>query len=138
MRREMKEKLLKIDSIDPEYKAVHVSAGPEEMPDADDWSFTQATAGTMTPTDDWSDMASEITAIGKDNEDHALEAMLDCFGDEGMRDTFWPAEAFDGRRRDLAKLAFYWTNVEIFAGIKRGDPEPPQQQFYQDLKHLAW
>jgi hypothetical protein len=129
--------LLKIASIDPEHKNIDIKTPTEEMADADDWSCTQSTWDDMIPTDDWSDHVSEATKRGPEIGDHSLEAMLDGFGDEGMRDTFWPAEAFEARRQDLAKLAFHWTNVEKFAGIKREDVPPTQQPFCEDLSHLT-
>ncbi|THX10262.1 hypothetical protein D6D17_03887 [Aureobasidium pullulans] len=36
-------------------------APSENLPDADDWSSTQSSAGIMTPTDDWSDFGSDTT-----------------------------------------------------------------------------
>jgi len=122
---EIKEKLLKIASLDPKQKARDNDAPQEEMNDADDWS--QSTWDIMTPTEDWSDCASDVTRRDSVSGDQSLEAMLDNFGPEGMRDAFWPAEAIEARRRDLAKLAFHWTNVEKFAGIERGDLTPARQ-----------
>jgi hypothetical protein len=134
IRLEIKEKLLKIASLDPGSKTTDIDTYPEEMIDADDWS--QSTWDITTPTEDWSDCASDDTRLGPVLGDHSLEAMLDGFGAEGMRDAFWPAEAIEARRRDLAKLTFHWTNVEMFAGIKRGNMPPAQPPFYEDLSHL--
>jgi hypothetical protein len=132
---EIKDKLLKIASMDPGQKTTDINASQEDMTDADEWS--QSTWDIMTSTEDWSDCASHVTRCDPVPGDHSLEAMLDNFGHEGMRDAFWPAEAIEARRRDLAKLTFYWTNVEKFAGIKRGDLTPARQPFYEDLSHLT-
>jgi hypothetical protein len=129
--------LLEIASMNPEHKNTDTNASSEEMNDVDDWSCTQSTWDDMAPTDDWSDYVKDLAKRGPNDGDHSLEAMLDGFGDEGMRDTFWPAEAFEARRQDLAKLAFHWTNVERFAGIKREDVTPTQQPFCEDLSHLT-
>jgi hypothetical protein len=121
---EIKEKLLRIASLDPKQKICDNDGSQEEMNDADDWS--QSTWDIMTPTKDWSDCASDVSTCAPVPGDHSLEAMLDNFGPEGMRDAFWPAEAIEARRKDLTKLAFHWTNVDKFAGIKRGDVSPAQ------------
>ena len=39
-------------------------APSENLPDADDWSSTQSSAGIMTPTEDWSDFGSDTTETG--------------------------------------------------------------------------
>ena len=147
MRREIKVKLLKIASMEQAYANVGIACGPVHESDLENWPSPQSTVVDTIPTDDWSDIESDIkgsapvdlstpsdSVLGdqdtdmsnvqqrNDTEDHTLEVMLDAFGDDGMEDAFSHAEALEGRRKDLAKLAFHWTNVEVFAGIKRGAP----------------
>jgi len=146
LRQELKEKLLEIALMDPKDKDNLVNAAEEEMPDADNLSSGQSTAGTTTPTDDWSDAESDSSRSSCSNppppsepthecrdasptedqqsEHDLLEAILDGFevGKSELGEDSWSAEVFAARREDLAKLAFHWTNVENFAGIRRPDP----------------
>lgn len=144
LRQEIKEKLLKIALMDPEEKRA-VDRAREETPDAENWLSVRLRAGIMTPRDDWSDAESrsgcpsrwpppEPTSEFRDtdptkdqqSEHDVLEAILDGLevGKSEVGDDSWSAEMFAARRGDLAKLAFYWTNVENFAGIRRADPVP--------------
>lgn len=142
MRQEIKEKLLKIASVNPKDEEVVVNTTEEEMPGADDWSSLRPISGIMTPADDWSDAESDSSSSpsspsepvrechhtdptkNQQSEDSLLEAIMDGFEGVKLEEGFSSAEMFAARRVDLAKLAFHWTNVENFAGIRRADPVP--------------
>ncbi|KAG9655373.1 hypothetical protein KCU95_g16547, partial [Aureobasidium melanogenum] len=148
MRQEMQAKLLKIASIDPEYKDIDVVEVWEKIPDIEGWPSPQTTMGNTTPTEDWSYLLhKDDTASGpmdysflpipgahptrlvkrqqrKDTGDPTLEEMLDNFGDGNRLQASYPIGGMDPRIRGLAMLAFHWTNAEVFAGIERKDLEP--------------
>ncbi|KAH0260355.1 hypothetical protein KCU91_g14673, partial [Aureobasidium melanogenum] len=114
MRREMQAKLLKIASIDPEYKNINVVEVWEKIPDTDGWPSPQTTMGNTTPTEDWSILLhKDDTASGpmdcsslsipgayptklvkrqqrKDTGDPILEEMLDNFGDGNKLEASYP------------------------------------------------
>lgn len=149
VRQAIKEKLLKIVSINAMDEAVVVNTAEEEMPDADNWSSGGSSAGSASPKDDWSDAESDSSSSSssslsspsepthgcqnaeltedqqaKTTGDSVLEIMLDGFEDGVKREENWSVEALVARKGDLAKLAFHWTNVENFAGLRRPDPIP--------------
>ncbi|KAG9516858.1 hypothetical protein KCV07_g6566, partial [Aureobasidium melanogenum] len=148
MRREMQVKLLKIASIDPEYKDIDMVEIWEKIPDTGEWPSPQTTMGNTTPTEDWSYLLQrDDTASGsmncsflpiprahptklvkrqqrKDTGDPTLEEMLDNFGDGNKLGASCPIGGMDPRIRGLAVLTFHWTNAEVFAGIERKDLEP--------------
>ncbi|KAG9960065.1 hypothetical protein KCU61_g6955, partial [Aureobasidium melanogenum] len=114
MRREMQAKLLKIASIDSEYKDINVVEVWEKIPDTDGWPSPQTTMGNTTPTEDWSILLhKDDTASGpmdcsslsipgahptklvkrqqrKDTGDPILEEMLDNFGDGNKLEASYP------------------------------------------------
>ncbi|KAH0165046.1 hypothetical protein KCU67_g4896, partial [Aureobasidium melanogenum] len=114
MRREMQVKLLKIASIDPEYKDIDMVEIWEKMPDTEEWPSPQTTMGTTTPTEDWSYLLyRDDTASGpmeysflpiprahptklvklqqrKDTGDPTLEELLDNFGDGNKLGASYP------------------------------------------------
>lgn len=127
-----------------------VSAAEQVMPDADKWSSGGSSASTASPTADWSDAGSDSSGStsssrssssepvhecrdthttrnqrDKDIGDEILETILDGLEHGKIQECSSSAEALAARREDLAKLAFHWTNVENFAGIRRADPVPP-------------
>ncbi|KAG9655010.1 hypothetical protein KCU64_g6829, partial [Aureobasidium melanogenum] len=53
MKQEMQAKLLKIASIDQEYKDIDVVEVWEKIPDTEGWPSPQTTMGNTTPTEDW-------------------------------------------------------------------------------------
>lgn len=155
IRKEIKEKLSKIDSVDPKDEEIVVNededivvTAAEEMPNTDNWSSPGSSVGTASPTDDWSDAESnssgsssgrsspsettrrcrdtDPTKIEHDEDigDVILETILDGLEDGKMREGSWSVEGLVARKEDLAKLAFHWTTVESFAGIRRADPVP--------------
>jgi hypothetical protein len=126
----MQTKLLKIASIDPEYKDIDVVEVWEKTPDAEGWPSPQTTMGNTTPTEDWSYLLHrEDTASGpmdcsflpiprahptklvkrqqrKDTGDRTLEEMLDNFGDRNKLAASYTIGGMDPRIRGLAMLAF--------------------------------
>ncbi|KAG9754296.1 hypothetical protein KCU73_g5691, partial [Aureobasidium melanogenum] len=130
MRQGMQAKLLKIASIDPEYKDIDVVEVWEKTPDAEGWPSPQTTMGNTTPTEDWSYLLHrEDTASGpmhcsflpiprahptklvkrqqrKDTGDRTLEEILDNFGDRNKLAASYTIGGMDPRIRGLAMLAF--------------------------------
>ncbi|KAH0198062.1 hypothetical protein KCU99_g8120, partial [Aureobasidium melanogenum] len=148
MRREMQVKLLKIASIDPEYKDIDMVEIWEKISGTEEWPSPETTMGNTTPTEDWSYLLHrDDTASGpmdcsflpiprahptklvkrqqrKDTGDPTLEELLDNFGDGNKLEASYPIGGIDPRIRGLAMLAFHWTNAGGFAGIERKDLEP--------------
>jgi hypothetical protein len=82
------------------------TAPSEEYSDTEMWSSSRSTttAGIMTPTEPGSD-GDEEPVMGYD-EDRALENLLRTANREFTR-------------KDLARLVFHWTNVDMFGGLAR-------------------
>lgn len=145
MRREMQAKLLRIASLDPDYKDIDIEEISERVPITEKWSSPNHTMGNTTPTEDWSYVfhrngtgsgpmdysflpipGSHPTKLvkrqqRKDTEVRALVELLDKFGDESRLGSDRPEEVMSSRKRGLATLAFHWTNAEVFAGFHRKD-----------------